>query len=127
MARKRPAAAALAAMARRHGKRGAASEAAEEAADIAIQGHLAKGGGKKPRRKTPKSTQGGRNRTELQTPKGTRPRKKPTKRPPNLVVIKKDKHGNWVPQPVPKPQWGPSGLHLIDPKKKRGKRKPAPK
>ena len=79
------------------------------------------------KRKPPKSTQGGRNRTELQTPKGTRPRPTPTKRLPRLVVVKKDKDGNWVPQPVPKIQGGPRGRYLIDPKKKRGKRKPPTK
>ena len=75
------------------------------------------------KRKTPKSTQGGRNRTELQTPKGTRPTPTPKKRLPRLVRVKKDKDGNWVPQPVPKPQGGPPGMYY--PKTK--KRKPAPK
>jgi len=130
--KKRPAAAAIAAMGRRHGKRGAASEAAEEAADIALKGRLAK---PKPRKRTiPKDI------TRRGPKKPSKP-SKPPKAPPKkggrpskgggMVVVKKDKDGNWVRQPVPKPQ-NTEGYGVWDPTKpyrpNRGsKRKPPTK
>ena len=70
--------------------------------------------------------------------KPSKPPKVPPKKGPRRpgpgqsVIVKKEKYGNWVPQPVPKPQIGPGTGPLYDPtrpdlKKKGRRRKPTPK